>query len=208
MPNASEKPAPNVPLMPGTAFVIYDLETTGLSPEFHEIIQIAAMKFRHGKLIRSESFFSYAKPARSIPPFITSYTGISNRHVADAPRADAVLVEFSRFVGDAKLIAHNGHRFDSKFLAATCARHGVATKEVSAIDSIHFSRRLFGTVRGTGHGLDRVLDRCCISKGAIARHDARGDVELLGLAIEVMWRKLGLDPLGTGIPTHETRLPA
>jgi len=193
--------------MTETDFIIYDLETTGLSPDSHEIIQIAAMKFCHGKLVRSESFFSYAKPTRSIPSFITSYTGISNRHVADAARPHEVLIQFSRFVGAGKLIAHNGHRFDSKFLAATCARHGIATKEVPAIDSINLSRRLFGTVRGTGHGLDRVLARCCIEKGAMARHDARGDVELLGLAVEVMWRKLGLDPQCSGIPTHGTRLP-
>ena len=192
----------------GPDFVIYDLETTGLSPDLHEIIQVAAMKFRHGKLIRSESFFSYAKPTRPIPSFITSYTGISDRHVAASPRAHQVLIDFSQFVGDAKLIAHNGHRFDSKFLASTCSRHSVATKEVAAIDSITLSRRLFGTVRGTGHGLDRVLSRCCISKSGLARHDARGDVELLGLALEVMWRKLGLDPFCSGIATHSTQLPA
>ena len=193
--------------MLGTDFVIYDLETTGLSPAAHEIIQIAAMKFRLGKLVRSESFFSYAKPAQSIPTFITGYTGISKRHVAASPRPHEVLIQFSQFVGNAKLIAHNGHRFDSKFLSSTCARHGVATKEVPAIDSINLSRRLFGTVRGTGHGLDRVLSRCCISQGRIARHDARGDVELLGLAVEVMWSKLKLDHQCSGIPTHGTQLP-
>jgi DNA polymerase III alpha subunit (gram-positive type) len=193
--------------MPGTDFIIYDLETTGLSPERDEIIQIAAMKFRHGKLVRSESFFSYAKPTRSIPPFITSYTGITNRHVANAPGAHEVLIQFAEFVGAGNLIAHNGHRFDSKFLAATCLRRGIATKEVTSIDSLTFSRRLFGTVRGTGHGLDRVVSRCGIAKEGLARHDARGDVELLGLAVEVMWQKLGLDPQCMGIPTHGTQLP-
>jgi len=193
--------------MLGTDFVIYDLETTGLSPNLHEIIQVAAMKFRCGKLVRSESFFSYAKPVRPIPPFISSYTGISNRHVASAPRPHDVLLQFSHFVGNAKLIAHNGHRFDSKFLSSTCARYGVATKEVQSIDSINLSRRLFGTVRGTGHGLDRVLSRCCISKDGFARHDARGDVELLGMAVEVMWQKLELDYQCSGIPIHLTQLP-
>lgn len=193
--------------MLGPTFVIYDLETTGLSPDADEIIQIAAMKFCHGKLVRSESFFSFAKPTRSIPSFITGYTGISNRHVANAPRPHEVLIRFSQFVGSAKLIAHNGHRFDSKFLSATCARSGIATREVAAIDSLHLSRRLFGTARGTGHGLDRVVERCCIAKDGIARHDARGDVELLGLAVEVMWQRLGLDSQCSGIPSHWTQIP-
>jgi len=55
--------------------------------------------------------------------------------------------------------------------------------------------------------LDRVLSRCCIAKDGHARHDARGDVELLGLAVEVMWQQLKLDSQFFGIPTHWTSLP-
>ena len=40
-----------------------------------------------------------------------------------------------------------------------------------------------------------------------ARHDARADVEILGLAVEKMCRVLGLDPAFTGIRTHLTILP-
>ncbi|MES2571571.1 MAG: 3'-5' exonuclease [Verrucomicrobiota bacterium] len=193
--------------VPHTEFVIYDLETTGLSSEFNEIIQIAAMKFRDGRMVREESFFSYVKPLSTIPAFITRYTGISNAHVADASPACEVIVQFSRFVAGATLIAHNGQRFDSRFLEATCRRHQISTREVRSIDSIQFSRRLFGTVRGTGHGLDRVLSRLAISSSAHARHDARGDVELLGLAIELMWRRLQLDHFCAGIPLHKSSLP-
>lgn len=193
--------------VPHTEFVVYDLETTGLSAEQNEIIQIAAMKFRDGCLVREESFFSFAKPSVPISAFITSYTGISNAHVAAASPACEVLAEFSRFVAGGTLIAHNGHRFDSKFLEATCRRHQVSTREVVSIDSIQLSRRLFGTVRGTGHSLDRVLSRLSISSSGYARHDARGDVELLGLAIERMWMRLKLDHYCAGIPLHKSRLP-
>jgi DNA polymerase III subunit epsilon len=188
-------------------FVIYDLETTGLSPEREEIIQIAAMKFRDGKLLRSEAFSSYARPSQPISGFISRYTGITNAHVAKAPRPHEALLAFSRFVGDAGLIAHNGHRFDSKFLRATCLRHRLPNREVLSIDSIQLSKRIFGTVRGTGHSLDRVLSRLNISGAGHARHDARGDVELLGRALEAMWRRLDLDAHCSGIPTHPTAVP-
>lgn len=190
-------------------FVIYDLETTGLSPDRCEIIQLAAVRFREGRMHRAETFFSYARPSEPIPSFIARYTGVTDAHVAGAPRPHEVLVDFARFVGaDCGLIAHNGHRFDSRFLDATCRRHGLATREVRSIDSLHFSRRLFGTARGTGHGMDRMLARLGVNaKNDEARHDARGDVALLGRALEIMWERLGLDAACSGLPRHTTSLP-
>lgn len=187
--------------------MIYDLETTGLSPDFDEIIQVAAVRFRNGAVSSSEMFFSYARPRRPLPSFITSYTGITSADVARAPRPDEVVREFARFVDASGLIAHNGHRFDSKFLEAACRRHGLAVNGVYSIDSIQLSRRVFGTVAGAGHGLDRVLARLGISGSRFARHDARGDVELLGRAVERMWSRLGLDAQGSGIRGHATTLP-
>ncbi len=202
------KPDATTAAPPGE-FVIYDLETTGLCAERCEIIQLAAVKFRNGRVAAAEFFHSYARPAERIPAFIARYTGVTDAHVAGAPRPHEVLVDFSEFVGGAAgLIAHNGHRFDSRFLEATCRRQGLGTRQVSSIDSLHFSRRVFGTARGTGHGLDRVLSRLGIGKEGVARHDARGDVVLLGRAIEAMWSTLRLDAACTGLPRHVTRLPA
>ena len=191
-------------------FVIYDLETTGLRPDDCEIIQIAAVRFREGRMHRAETFFSYARPARPIPSFIARYTGVTDRHVAGAPRPPEMLRRFAEFVGeDSGLIAHNGHRFDSRFLDATCRRHGLDTRQVHSIDSLHFSRRLFGTARGTGHGMDRMLARLGIgAEPGESRHDARGDVALLGRALELMWERLGLDAACSGLPRHPTSLPA
>ena len=189
-------------------FVIYDLETTGLSPDRCEIIQIAAVRFRGGCVAVGETFFSYAKPSQPIPGFIARYTGVTDANVAEAPRPHEVLSEFARFVGArAGLIAHNGHRFDSRFMDATCRRHGLGTRPVHSIDSIHLSRRMFGTARGIGHGLDRVLSRLAISRVGAVRHDARGDVALLGRAVEVMWNSLALGMAWPDLPSHRTCLP-
>lgn len=190
-------------------FIIYDLETTGLSADRCEIIQIAAVRFRGGRVASDEFFHSYARPSAPIPAFIARYTGVTDAHVADAPRPHEALAQFACFVGGATgLIAHNGHRFDSRFLEATCRRHGLGTREVRSIDSIQLSRRVFGTARGTGHGLDRVLIRLGIDQEGAVRHDARGDVILLGRAVEAMWKKLKLDAAFTGLRTHPTHLPA
>lgn len=189
------------------SFVIYDLETTGLYPDEDEFIQIAAVRFQDGRLIAEDSFFSFARPRRLISSFIESYTGIGNHHVAGAPRPEEVLCRFSQWAGDATLIAHNGLRFDSKFLAATCRRYGLPARDVDCIDSIHISKMLFGKTRGTGHSLDHVKSRLGLRDTSLRRHDARGDVDLLGRAVVSMCERLGLDSAMNGVPRHQTLLP-
>jgi DNA polymerase III alpha subunit (gram-positive type) len=192
----------------GDTFVVYDLETTGLDPALDEFIQIAAMRFTRGSLAPQETFARFAKPRRPISAFIESYTGIGNRHVASAARPEVVLCEFAAWSGDATLIAHNGLRFDSKFLGATCRRHGLPMREVESIDSIHMSKMLFGKARGTGHSLDHLVSRLKVDQQGIRRHDARGDVEILGRAVASLWQRLGLDPAFNGVPRHATFLPS
>jgi DNA polymerase III epsilon subunit family exonuclease len=188
-------------------FVIFDLETTGLSPDVSEIIQIAATRFRNGDVVPGDSFFSYCRPGQPISRFISDYTGITDRDVHNAPRPIEALEQFSRFVGDSVIMAHNGHRFDVKFLESTCARHRVKIRQVETIDTISFSRRLFGTTRGTGHSLDRVMQRLGLNASQYRRHDARGDIQALADAVKIMWSRLSLDPRCTGIARRKTSLP-
>jgi len=189
------------------SFVIFDLETTGLSPGGCEIIQIAATRFSNGEVVAGDSFFSYCRPDQPISRFISNYTGITDRDVSNAPRPIEVLGQFSRFVGDSVIMAHNGHRFDIKFLEATCQRHCAPTRTVQSIDTIAFSRRLFGTTRGTGHSLDRVIERLGLSATNYRRHDARGDIMALADSVRIMWQRLSLDGQCSGIPRRETALP-
>ena len=168
--------------------VIFDLETTGLSPSSHEIIQIAGVRMRAGRILEEEAFATFVRPANRIPSFIADYTGITNRHVQNAPLAAAALVSFSRFVGDATLIAHNGQRFDMPFIRESCARHRLPVRTVGFVDSMAFSRKLWGG-RG-GHGLDNVMDRLQLAAHGARRHDARGDVQILAEAVRRMWGRL------------------
>jgi DNA polymerase III subunit epsilon len=195
--------------LPGTpSFVIFDLETTGLCSYSCEIIQIAAVRFRNGIAVKEDSFFSFCRPRQRIPSFISSYTGITDRDVCNAPRPIEVLHQFSDFVGDSVIMAHNGHRFDIKFLESTCRSHGANVRPVHSIDTISFSRKLFGTARGTGHSLDRILQRLGLDAANYRRHDARGDIMALADALSIMWQGLGLDPECTGIPRRQALLPA
>jgi len=189
------------------SFVIYDLETTGLSPDADEFIQIAAVRFQAGGLCPEDSFFSFARPRQRISSFITGYTGISNDDVRHAPYPEEVLCQFGRWAQTSTLIAHNGLRFDSKFLTATCQRHQLPARDVECIDSIHISKMLYGSTRGTGHSLDHLKSRLGLRDTALRRHDARGDVDLLGRAVEEMSRQLELDNALNGVRRHTSLLP-
>ena len=188
-------------------FVVFDLETTGLSSRFDEIIQIAAARLGPGGTVTDDGFATFVRPEATISSFITGLTGISQRDVAGAPPVADALAAFSAFVGEAVLIAHNGQRFDAKFLTAACEQQRLTSRPVALIDSIALSKRLFGTERGTGHGLDAVLARTQVTTFQGRRHDARGDVSALAQAVERMWRQLNLDATCSGIPRTGTHLP-
>jgi len=168
--------------------VIFDLETTGLSPGNHEIIQIAGVRMRAGRILAEESFATFVKPLNRVPAFITQYTGITQAQVQNAPTATEALLRFSRFVGDSILIAHNGQRFDIPFIRESCARMRLPVRSVDFIDSMAFSRKLWGG-RG-GHGLDAIMHRLNLSNEGARRHDARGDVEILAEAVRRMWLQI------------------
>jgi len=188
-------------------WVVFDLETTGLSPDHDDIIQIAAVRMRGWLVLESESFATYVNPGRTIPPFITSYTGIRQADVRGAPAPAEALGVFSSWVGNSTLVAHNGHRFDMKFVEATCRRGACGVRPVSYHDSLAMSWQLWGR-RGVRHGLDAVLGRLRLGASGLRRHDARGDVALLGRAIQAMRHELmrrGEEPI---LPQHGGMLPA
>jgi DNA polymerase III subunit epsilon len=168
--------------------VIFDLETTGLSPMGDEIIQIAAVRVSGGAVRPTEAFATYVHPGRRIPSFIAQYTGVTDVHVRSAPRIGEALAAFARFAGNGTLVAHNGRRFDIPFIRAACQKTALPTRPVDCADSIDLSRRVWAGVRG--HGLDAVIERLGLDTRAFRRHDARGDVGILAEAVTRMCRRL------------------
>jgi DNA polymerase III epsilon subunit family exonuclease len=159
--------------------VVFDLETTGLSPSNDEIIQIAAVRIDSGKVRASDRFFSYVRPTRRISPFITDLTGITDDDVEDAPPALDVLKQFAAFCGDSLLVAHNGHAFDIPFIRSACDRRRLPVREARYVDSMHLSWLVWGREAGLSHSLDAVLYRLRVGTQGARRHDARGDVTIL-----------------------------
>ena len=112
-------PLPQFPLLPQQAspiedtWVALDLETTGLSPDGDEIIEVGAVKFQGDEEL--DSYTSLVNPYRSLDSFIRRYTGISQEDVDGAPPFSDVAPRLAAFIGSAPVVGHN-IAFDLDFL--------------------------------------------------------------------------------------------
>ena len=102
-------------------FCIVDIETNGSDIERHQIIEIAAIKVRDGKIIdRFETLVNVAV----INPIITEITGIKAEDTVDSPLLESVMRDFKLFLGDAIFVAHDV-KFDYNFISASMEKVGL-----------------------------------------------------------------------------------
>ena len=119
-------------------YVVFDVETTGLSAERDRLIEIAAVKVKNGTEI--DSFESYINPQKPISELITRLTSITNDDVRDAPLEKEVMTNFYNWLDkDDILVAHNA-KFDLGFLDTCFERLGLENKNNASIDTLFVSR--------------------------------------------------------------------
>ncbi|MDQ6888318.1 MAG: UvrD-helicase domain-containing protein [Gemmatimonadota bacterium] len=95
-------------------FTAIDLETTDREVERSEIVEIAAVRVRNGKI--AGEFHSLVKPRVPIAEGARRTHGIDDAKVADAPFFEDAWPAFREFCGSDVVIAHNGYRFDFPIL--------------------------------------------------------------------------------------------
>jgi DNA polymerase-3 subunit epsilon len=100
--------------------IIVDFETTGMSPDHGDrAIEVGAVKLDKGEVV--DRFQYLMNPGIRINGFIEDFTGITNAMLKKAPPCEEVMGEFTDFIGDGNLVAHNAS-FDRRFLDAECCR--------------------------------------------------------------------------------------
>ena len=119
-------------------YVVFDLETTGLSAVNNRIIEIGAVKVEKGKI--TDRFSTFVNPKEPIPFQIEQLTSISDEMVLDAPVIEEVLPEFLQFCEGAVLIAHNAS-FDAGFIEENCRRMDIPT-DFTVGDTVAMARIL------------------------------------------------------------------
>lgn len=95
-------------------YVVFDLETTGVSITSDAVVEISAVKARDGSVV--EEFSTLVNPGRPMPMSASLVNGITDKMLEGAPAFEEALAEFLEFAGDNVLVGHNIHTFDMKFI--------------------------------------------------------------------------------------------
>lgn len=121
---------------------VIDFETTGMSPALGaRATEIAAVLVRGGQIV--DRYQSLMNSGAWVPPFIESFTGISNAMLATAPKADVVMHEVLAFTRGCPLVAHNAS-FDRGFWQAESAQAGAEVDPAHTFAcTLLLSRRLY-----------------------------------------------------------------
>ena len=131
-------PSPDRPLRE-TRIVVFDTETTGLSPLRDRIVEIAALSLENGR--ETGRFEELVDPAIPIPPELTKLHGIDDSMVRGKPLIAEVAARFLEFAGDACLAAHNAP-YDMAMLLRPAFQSGLAPAGNPVLDTCRLARRL------------------------------------------------------------------
>lgn len=151
-------------------YVVFDIETTGLSKEKEMITEIGAVKVADGKII--DRFSTFVNPQRPISAEITKLTGITDDMVKDAPTIEHVLPEFLKFCEDTVLVAHNAS-FDTGFIRIAAERAGLGELHHTIVDTLELARALLPELNK--HKLDIVCEHLGVTLNG--HHRAVNDAE-------------------------------
>lgn len=154
-------------------FVIFDLETTGLSPIFNEIIEFGAIKVKNGAVVSKLQIF--IKPKVPVSSKISELTHITNEMLANEADLESVFPQIKEFIGDSVLVAHNVS-FDRRFLETTYQNFGYEFKN-SVIDTYHLALCIWPNNKK--HTLGAIAKKCSISYNSDVAHRADYDAEVL-----------------------------
>ena len=117
-------------------YCVIDLETTGLSFDFDEIIEIGILKVKSNQII--EQYSQLINPGYSIDPFITELTGITNEMLTNQPKIEDVKEKVLSLIANDVILGHNTS-FDLNFL-----EYGFDIElENPHMDTLQFSRKLY-----------------------------------------------------------------
>ena len=180
--------------------VVLDTETTGLTMDNDELMQIAAARVEGGRIV--DWYVTFVNPGQFVPAEILRLTRISESDLIGAPSPEEAVTKLVEFVGDATLVAHN-----AAFDRGQITKHPEAAvlKESLWIDTLDLARialprlksfrltdlvHAFGTAASSHRADDDVAATCEVLRILLAGCDALPD-EILsavaGLASREQW---------------------
>lgn len=120
-------------------YVVLDLETTGLSADYDEIIEVTCLKVNNGIIV--DEINTLIKPNAPINEFITELTGITNEMVKDAPQIEDVISSIFEMISNLPLLGQSLN-FDVNFLKKYSNKFNYNFDETIYCDTMMLGRRV------------------------------------------------------------------
>jgi len=117
-------------------YIVLDIETTGVNPQFNKITEIGAVKVIDNKVV--DTYSQLICPECKIPEQITKLTGIDDELVKNEPTIDIVLPEFIEFCEDLPILGHIV-LFDISFIKTNAKELGIRF-EKNGLDTLYLAR--------------------------------------------------------------------
>ncbi|WP_018658747.1 helicase C-terminal domain-containing protein [Allofustis seminis] len=168
---------------PEITYAIVDIEATGSSMNSNEkIIQFACVLYQNGKIL--QEFDTLVQPERSIPPYITRLTGISNQDVKGAPYFEEIAPLIAMILHDTVFVAHNVG-FDFKFLNEQLENYGFPALKNKAIDTVQLAQILWP--QSPNYALEDLAE--LLEEPFDHAHNALFDARMTVKLLHAMWEK-------------------
>ncbi len=174
------------------SFCVLDVETTGLSPQYNNIIELGIVRVKNLKIV--EKYHSLINPGRDIPAFITGFTGISNEDVYDAPFFDDIADGVIKFIGDDVIAGHN-LSFDKSFLKREFNYCGKTEPKNLNLCTLKIARRIFPMLKSKSLGAVSSSLKIRNSSSHRALGDAETTAKVLIKMVKHIKKNLGLETL-------------
>lgn len=177
--------------MDAVRYAVVDIETSGLKPHRHRILQIAVVTVADGVIVDEWTSLVRLPWYRRVGP--RRVHGLTRRDLRRAPDPGDVLGELARRLAGTTFVAHNV-RFDWPFIVRAARRAGIALPEGPQVDTLWLSRQL-DPERQLLHGLAAVAERYGITNARPhdALHDARTTAAILPHLLAATQRAEGSD---------------
>ncbi|PTQ13427.1 DNA polymerase III subunit epsilon [Sphingomonas oleivorans] len=156
--------------------IVFDTETTGLSPERGDrLVEIGCVELVN-RVETGRHFHAYFNPERSMPSEAEAVHGLSSIFLSDKSLFADKVEELLEFIGESPLVAHNA-TFDFGFLnweLSACGRPPVCMTRM--VDTLALARTRHP---GAKHSLDALCSRYGIDRSHRVKHGALLDAQLL-----------------------------
>ena len=166
------------------SYVVFDLETTGISAAADQVIEISAVKVENGQV--TGEFSTLVNPGMPIPWQASRVNHIYDDMVKDSPDFRTALRSFLDFAGDAVLVGHNIHSFDMKFLYRDARKFWNGIPDNDYIDTLQLARYCLPQLRH--HRLTDLAEYYGISSAGA--HRALADCRMNQQVFEMLGREL------------------